>query len=159
MAHFGMVSLCSTDLGFLGSERVKPLSESQNSDARSAEACFSGPSGRGEFRVAGQLSLITTNSGRTENGVVSRGYVNDSWNRSGIGWLQSEWRTTMARKSKLTRVAVGIGTAMGKADRGVQKVAKAGSLAKRELDDISKQVDALKRQLQKTAKRLKRALS
>ncbi len=29
MAHFGMVSLCSTDLGFLGSERVKPLSESQ----------------------------------------------------------------------------------------------------------------------------------
>jgi hypothetical protein len=65
----------------------------------------------------------------------------------------------MARKSKLTRVAVGIGTAMGKADRGVQKVAKAGMLAKRELDDISKQVDALKRQLQKTAKRLKRALS
>jgi len=33
MAHFGMVSLCSTDLGFLGSERVKPLSESQP-DAR-----------------------------------------------------------------------------------------------------------------------------
>jgi len=29
MAHFGMVSLCSTDPGFLGSERVKPLSESQ----------------------------------------------------------------------------------------------------------------------------------
>jgi len=54
---------------------------------------------------------------------------------------------------------VGIGTAMGRADRGVQKVAKAGSLAKKELDDISKQVDALKRQLQKTAKRLKRALS
>jgi hypothetical protein len=75
------------------------------------------------------------------------------------GWLYPEWRTSMARKSKLTRVAVGIGTAMGKADRGVQKVAKAGSLAKRELDDISKQVDALKRQLQKTAKRLKRALS
>jgi hypothetical protein len=65
----------------------------------------------------------------------------------------------MARKSKLTRVAVGIGTAMGKADRGVQKVARAGSLAKKELDDISKRVDALKRQLQKTAKRLKHALS
>src|SRR5258706_8631992 len=85
--------------------------------------------------------------------------VNDSWNRSGIGWLYSEWRTTMARKSKLTRVAVGIGTAMGKADRGVQKVARAGSLAKKELDDISKQVDALKRQLQITAKRLTNALS
>lgn len=65
----------------------------------------------------------------------------------------------MAKKSRLTQVAVKIGTAMGKADRGVQKVARAGSLAKKELDDISKQVDALKRQLRKTAKRLKRALS
>jgi prefoldin subunit 5 len=65
----------------------------------------------------------------------------------------------MARKSKLTRVAVKIGTAMGKADRRVQKYAKAGTLAKKELEDISKQVDALKRQLRKTAKRLKRALS
>jgi hypothetical protein len=65
----------------------------------------------------------------------------------------------MARKSKLTQVAVRIGTAMGKADRRVQKFAKAGTVAKKELDDISKQVDALKRQLRKTAKRLKRALS
>jgi len=65
----------------------------------------------------------------------------------------------MAKKSRLTKVAVRIGTAMGRADRGVQKVAKAGTLAKKELDDISKQVDALKRQLQKTAKRLRRALS
>ena len=65
----------------------------------------------------------------------------------------------MAKKSKLTRVAVRIGTAMGNADRRVQKVAKAGTLAKKELEDISKQVDALKRQLQKTAKRLKRALT
>lgn len=65
----------------------------------------------------------------------------------------------MARKSKLTQVAVRIGTAMGKADRRVQRFAKAGTVAKKELDDISKQVDALKRQLRKTAKRLKRALS
>ena len=65
----------------------------------------------------------------------------------------------MARKSKLTQVAVRIGTAMGKADRRVQKYAKAGTLAKKELEDISKQVDALKSQLRKTAKRLKRALS
>ncbi len=65
----------------------------------------------------------------------------------------------MAKKSKLTQVAVKIGSAMGKADRKVQKVAKAGTIAKKELDDISKQVDALKRQLQKTAKRLKRALT
>ena len=65
----------------------------------------------------------------------------------------------MAKKGKLTQVAVKIGTVMGKADRRVQKVAKAGTLAKKELDDISKQVDALKRQLQKTTKRLKRALA
>jgi predicted nucleic acid-binding Zn-ribbon protein len=64
----------------------------------------------------------------------------------------------MARKSRLRRVAVKIGAAMGKADRTAHKVAKAGLLAKKELEDISKQVGALKRQLQKTTKRLKRAL-
>jgi predicted nucleic acid-binding Zn-ribbon protein len=66
---------------------------------------------------------------------------------------------TMAKKSKLKQVAVSIGTAMGKADRTAHKVARAGVLAKEELADISKQVDALKRQLQKTTKRLRRALS
>jgi hypothetical protein len=65
----------------------------------------------------------------------------------------------MASKSKLTRVAVSIGSAMGKADRKAHQVAKAGVLAKKELRDIGKQVDALKRQLQKTTKRLRRALS
>jgi len=35
----------------------------------------------------------------------------------------------MAKKNKLTRMAVAIGTAMGKADRKVQKVARAGLLA------------------------------
>jgi seryl-tRNA synthetase len=65
----------------------------------------------------------------------------------------------MAKKSKLTQVAVKIGAAMGRADRKAQQVAKAGVLAKKELRTISKQVDALKRQLQKTAKRLKNSLS
>ena len=65
----------------------------------------------------------------------------------------------MARKSRLTRVAVKIGTAMGRADRKAHQIAKAGVLAKKELADISKQVDALKRQLLKTTKRLKRALT
>ena len=65
----------------------------------------------------------------------------------------------MAKKSRLTRVAVGIGSAMGRADRAAHKVAKAGVVAKGELESISKQVDALKRQLQKTTKRLKHALS
>jgi hypothetical protein len=64
----------------------------------------------------------------------------------------------MAKKSKLTQVAVRIGSAMGKADRTAHKVAKAGAVAKEELEAISKQVEALKRQLQKTTKRIRRAL-
>jgi polyhydroxyalkanoate synthesis regulator phasin len=47
---------------------------------------------------------------------------------------------------------------VGRADRTAHKVAKAGVVAKAELEAISKQVDALKRQLQKTTKRLKHAL-
>lgn len=65
----------------------------------------------------------------------------------------------MAKKSKLTQVAVKIGNAMGRADRKAHQIVKAGKLAKEELADISKQVDALKRQLQTTTKRLRRALS
>ena len=64
----------------------------------------------------------------------------------------------MARKSKMTRVAEKIGTVVGRADRTAHKVAKAGVIAKKELEDISKQVEALKRQLLKTTRRLKRAL-
>lgn len=64
----------------------------------------------------------------------------------------------MAKKSKLTQAAVKIGAAMGKADRTAHKVADAGLVAKKELAAISKQVDALKKQLQTTAKRLKLAL-
>lgn len=47
---------------------------------------------------------------------------------------------------------------MGKADRKAHKVAKAGALAKKELAAISKQVEALKRQLQVSTKRLSRVL-
>ena len=65
----------------------------------------------------------------------------------------------MAKKSSLTQVAVKIGAAVGRADRTAHKVARAGLLAKGELEAISKQVEALKRQLQKTTKRLKQALS
>lgn len=64
----------------------------------------------------------------------------------------------MARKSRITRVAERIGTAIGKADRTAHKVVNARVLAKKELEDISKHIDALKRQLQKTTKRLKHAL-
>jgi seryl-tRNA synthetase len=65
----------------------------------------------------------------------------------------------MAKKSKLNQVAVRIGAAMGRADRKAHQVAQAGVLAKKELRAISKQVDVLKRQLQKTTKRLRNALS
>jgi polyhydroxyalkanoate synthesis regulator phasin len=65
----------------------------------------------------------------------------------------------MAKKNKLKQVAAKIGGALGKADRKAHQVVKAGTLAKKELHEISKQVDALKRQLAKTTKRLKSALS
>jgi len=64
----------------------------------------------------------------------------------------------MAKKSGLTKVAVKIGTAVGKADKTAHKFAKAGALAKSELNDISKQVEALKKQLAKTTKKLRLAL-
>lgn len=65
----------------------------------------------------------------------------------------------MAKKSRLTHTAETIGAAMGRADRTAHKVAKAGKVAKQELAAISKQVEALKKQLQKTTKRLRRALA
>ncbi len=64
----------------------------------------------------------------------------------------------MAKKNRLTQAAVKIGGAMGSANRAARKIAKAGLVAKGELAEISKQVEALKRQLQKTTKRLKHAL-
>lgn len=65
----------------------------------------------------------------------------------------------MAKKNNLTRVAASIGGAFGKADRKAHKVVAAGALAKKELLAISKQVDELKRQLEKTTRHLKRALT
>lgn len=64
----------------------------------------------------------------------------------------------MAKKTKLIRVAEKIGGTFGKADRKAHKVAEAGALAKEELIEIAKQVGSLKRQLEKTTKRLKSAL-
>ena len=62
-------------------------------------------------------------------------------------------------KNRLKKAAMKIGAAMGKADRTAHKVARAGVIAKSELEDISKSVDDLKKQLMKTTKRLKKALS
>lgn len=69
----------------------------------------------------------------------------------------------MAKKDRLTQVSVGIGKALGKADKQARlqarRVADASVIAKEELHEISKQVDALKKQLAKTTVRLKKALS
>ena len=69
----------------------------------------------------------------------------------------------MARKNKLTEVSVRIGKALGSADkkahRRARQIAKAGKVAREELQEISKQVDALKKQLAKTTQRLKKVLS
>jgi len=62
-------------------------------------------------------------------------------------------------KSNLKRVASVIGSAVGTADKKAHQLVKAGSVAKKELAAISKQIDALKRQLQKTTKTMKKALS
>jgi seryl-tRNA synthetase len=64
----------------------------------------------------------------------------------------------MAR-NQLKRAAKKIGEAMGRADRTAHKVAKAGIVAREELVQLSKQVESLKRRLQKTTKRLKNALT
>jgi seryl-tRNA synthetase len=68
----------------------------------------------------------------------------------------------MARKNTLTYVGKKVGAALGKANREAhlqaRKVSAASKVAKEELKDISKQVEALKKQLEKTARRLKTAL-
>ncbi len=69
----------------------------------------------------------------------------------------------MAKKDKLKEMSVKIGAALGKADKQARlrarKVADASAIAKEELHEIAKQVEALKQQLAKTTKRLKKALS
>lgn len=62
-------------------------------------------------------------------------------------------------KSRLKKIATSIGSAVGSADRKAHQVVAAGAVAKKELAAISKQIEALKRQLQKTSKRMKKALA
>jgi hypothetical protein len=68
----------------------------------------------------------------------------------------------MAKKSRLTTAAVQIGSAVGKVDgtahRTADKAVKAAHVARQELMELSKQVDALTQQLKKSTKRLKAAL-
>ena len=69
----------------------------------------------------------------------------------------------MTKKDKLTQVSVRIGKALGKAEkqahRRARQIVEAGKVTKEELQEISKQVEALKKQLSKTTQRLKKVLS
>jgi hypothetical protein len=69
----------------------------------------------------------------------------------------------MVKKDRLTEVSVNIGKALGKADKQAKMRARqlnnASAVAKEELEEISKHVEALKKQLAKTTVRLKKALS
>jgi hypothetical protein len=68
----------------------------------------------------------------------------------------------MAKKDRLTEMSEKVGAALGKANREAhlkaRKVSDASKVAKEELQEISRQVEALKKQLEKTAKRLRTAL-
>ena len=61
----------------------------------------------------------------------------------------------MAKKNKLRDVAVKIGSAVGSMDG---RAHKAAAVAMEELDELSKQVDALKKQIKKSTQNLKSAL-
>jgi hypothetical protein len=64
----------------------------------------------------------------------------------------------MGKQDRIGRAAAKVGAVVGRAEGTARKIAKAGGIAKKELDQISKQIETLKRQLQKTTKRLKHAL-
>ena len=65
----------------------------------------------------------------------------------------------MARKNELRAAAIRVGSAVGRVDAQAHKAArKAVKAAHVELIAVTKQVDALKRQLAQSAKRLKTAL-
>ena len=68
----------------------------------------------------------------------------------------------MAKKNKLRDAAVKIGSAAGRVDgtarKAAHKAAVAARVAKLELIELSKQVEALKKQLAKSSKRLQSAL-
>jgi hypothetical protein len=64
----------------------------------------------------------------------------------------------MRKNDRISRAAARVGAVVGRAEGTARKIAKAGVMAKEELEDISKQIEGLKKQLLKTTKRLKHAL-
>jgi len=69
----------------------------------------------------------------------------------------------MAKKDRITQVSERIGKALGRADKQAhqhaRKLSAASKVTKEELQQISKQVDALKKQLAKTTHRLRKVLT
>jgi hypothetical protein len=65
----------------------------------------------------------------------------------------------MAKKDRLTEAGVKVGTMLGRANRKAYKIVEARGIAKKELQALAKQVEELRRQLVKTTKRLKKAIS
>jgi hypothetical protein len=65
----------------------------------------------------------------------------------------------MAKKNGLRTAAVKMGSAVGKLDGKAHKAAlKAAHVARQEFNEVTKQVEALKKQLEKSTKRLRSAL-
>jgi len=68
----------------------------------------------------------------------------------------------MAKKNRFTDAAVKIGSAVGrvegKAHKAALKAVKAAHVVNQELAELTKQVEALKKQLQKSTQHLKNAL-
>ncbi len=64
----------------------------------------------------------------------------------------------MTSRTRLAGTAVRIGAAIGKADRSAHKITKAAQIAKEELLELTRQMEALRQQLQRSSERLKRAL-
>lgn len=61
-------------------------------------------------------------------------------------------------KTRLTEASARIGAAVGRADRTARKVAKAVQVAREELTELSRKVEALGRDLENAKKRLKKTL-
>jgi hypothetical protein len=72
-------------------------------------------------------------------------------------------RKHMAKRDRLTTASIKIGKALGKADKEARlrarQVADASAVAKEELEEIAKHVEALKKQLAKSTVRMKKALN
>lgn len=64
----------------------------------------------------------------------------------------------MAARNKLNKVAASAGAAAGRATRNARKVAKAAKVARKEFEALSKQFNALARDVKKASLRVQRTL-